>query len=208
LAENLIYYKKLIPKKKMPKIDLDLFKKYENLLLKWQKAVNLVSPNTLNNLTQRHFLDSAQLAKHIPHNAKIVDLGSGAGFPGMVLSIMGFDVSLVESDSKKCTFLKEIARHYNLSTPIYNVRIENFTEENPNIKFDIATARALTDITHLIEYALPLLKNNGQCFFLKGEKWEEEVKNAQTKYMFHVEHIQSETDSKAKILILSDIKNY
>ncbi len=191
----------------MQLIDLKKFELYKNILLKWQKSVNLISPNTINEIETRHFLDSAQIYDYIDPSAQIADLGSGAGFPGMILSIMGAsDITLIESDQKKCIFLNEVARNYKISPNVFCSRIEDFSKNHPEKKFDIITARALSSLAQLLDYAYPLLKNNGKCIFLKGEKSDLEILEALKKYMFHVEHILSTTDDNGKILILSSIK--
>ncbi|MBX7145804.1 MAG: 16S rRNA (guanine(527)-N(7))-methyltransferase RsmG [Alphaproteobacteria bacterium] len=95
---------------------LDRFKIYKSLLEQWQKSINLVSPESLKYIWRRHFLDSAQLYSYIDPNATLMDLGSGAGFPGMVLALMGIKkVHLVESDQRKSAFLNELARNLNLN---------------------------------------------------------------------------------------------
>lgn len=191
----------------MDEFNLSKFKKYKELLLKWQKTINLISPASINNIEQRHFIDSSQIAPLIKKDDKVVDLGSGAGFPAMVLSILGINnLTLIESDERKCLFLKEVARVYNLNVFIENMRIEEFSQKYPKQKFSVVTARALAELSSLLDYAYPLLLENGRCIFLKGEKADDEIKFALKKYSFHVEHIQSKTDLKAKILVLSNIK--
>ena len=113
---------------------------YEEMLKKWQNKINLISNSTINEIWERHFFDSAQLIKFIPHGTiKLLDLGSGAGFPGIILSIMGVDeVLLVESDKRKAIFMSEVGRNLGLNIKIINERIENVAP----FKVDIITARA------------------------------------------------------------------
>ena len=186
-------------------MDLNKFAIYEELLGKWQKSINLVGKSTLADMRRRHFQDSARLLPLIPNGTKVADLGSGAGFPGMVLAVLGVaDMTLIEKDARKCVFLQEVARAYDISPCIINKRIEDFYEENK--KFDIVCARALGSLDLLLNYAVPLLHTHSRCIFLKGLNAEKEIKTAQKHYMFHVEHITDPTGSGGEILILSDIK--
>ena len=192
----------------MQKTNLEQFNLYKELLIKWQKSINLISPASISQIEIRHFLDSAQIYDYINEDAAVADLGSGAGFPGMILAILGINTTLIESDQKKCLFLKEVARHYKIHPQIICSRIEDFSKQNIEKKFDVITARALTSLIQLLDYATPLLKENGKCIFLKGEKADLEIIEAQKKYMFHVEHIPSKTDANGKILILSKVKKF
>jgi 16S rRNA G527 N7-methylase RsmG len=100
---------------------------YHDLLVKWQKAINIVSPKTLDEVWSRHFADSAQLAERIPQNAKVADLGSGGGFPGLVLAIMrpDLEIHLVESDLRKSEFLKNVSRETKSAARVHNDRVES-----------------------------------------------------------------------------------
>ena len=147
--------------------------RYADLLLKWNTRVNLVGQSTLVDLWRRHMLDSAQLFPHLPvSTGRLVDLGSGAGFPGLVLAIMGVpDVHLIEANTRKCVFLREAARVTETSVTIHNARIESCT----SLKTDIVTARALAPLSILLEYAKPYLTSKSLCFFLKGVGIEKEL---------------------------------
>ncbi len=104
----------------------ELFKKYSDLLKQWQSKINLISPNTINEIETRHIADSEQLAKFINPGATIFDLGSGAGFPAIVLGIMGYNVYCIESDMRKCIFLNECIRVMGLkNVVVWSDRIEN-----------------------------------------------------------------------------------
>ena len=122
-------------------------KHYYGLLLKWQKTINLVSPSTLDDAWNRHFEDSIQVVSYIPENMKILcDIGSGAGFPGLVIAIERPDIQvhLVESDSRKCAFMRTVSRETNLSNvTIHNDRIENVIGD---IDADYVSARALASL--------------------------------------------------------------
>ncbi len=158
---------------------------YKRLLVKWQGAVNLVGPATLDDIDTRHFADSLQLADHIPHGVTVADLGSGAGFPGLVLAMARPDltVTLIESDQKKCTFLSTVSRETKTPVTILNQRIEDVSRETIPA---IITARALAPLDKLLAYCLPWAQASPALvmLFLKGEKAAEEVAQAQRAFTF------------------------
>ncbi len=174
---------------------------YKNLLETWQKKVNLVSSSTLSDLWDRHFQDSLQLLPYISEKAEtLIDLGSGAGFPGLVLVIAKpeqLKVSLVESDLKKCLFLENVSRETKVDVTILRERIESISEK---IKGDVITARGLAPLRLLLEYAFPLMKQTTTLLFLKGKDVEKEILEAQKKWEFDLEIFPSLTDSRARIL--------
>lgn len=177
------------------------FSDYYNLLLKWQVKINLIG-NISDDIWTRHFLDSVQIIKLIEgHDKKILDLGSGAGFPGMVLSILGHDVTLVESDGKKTTFLSEVRRITKSDTKIFNGRIEDFKKSN----FNAITSRACADLDTLLEYAFPSVSHGTECILHKGKNHQKEISDAQKKWSFQFKIIQSITDSDGVILKISNI---
>ena len=143
---------------------------YAQLLERWNRSINLVGRDTIGELWQRHFLDSAQLVSFLPppppdRPRRVIDMGSGAGFPGMVLSLLGVgEVHLVESDRRKCAFLREVARSTGAQAQIHPVRIEHLE----SLKADVVTARALAPLDRLLDYAQKLLLPGGVCLFLKG----------------------------------------
>ena len=173
------------------------FKIYEETLKKWQKKINLVSPTTLSDIVNRHIMDSAQLAPLITgRHKKILDMGSGAGFPGLVLAILNqnegrgdWNVHLVESDARKCAFIQEVARLTNTKIYLHNCRIESLTD----FKADVITARALKEVKTLIEYAVPFLLPGTHCLFLKGKNVDLELEWATNSYNFVVKKIPSIT---------------
>ncbi len=174
------------------------FVTYVELLEKWNPAINLVAKSTLADVWRRHILDSAQLYPHIesPDNKTLIDMGSGAGFPGMVLAMLGMgQVHLIESDGKKCEFLREVARKTGTKVEIHQSRIEHC-----DIKADIITARALAPLAELIEYAKDKLNPNGICLFLKGKDWKAELDAAPREYKFGCVDCESMTDPQARIL--------
>lgn len=152
---------------------LDRFAAYLSLLEKWQKSVNLVARTTLGIAWQRHILDSGQLARYLPSGCKtIMDVGSGAGFPGLVLSIMqGATVHLVESDHKKTVFLHTVIRELGLSAIVHNERIESLTKVAP----DVITARAFAPLGKAVGLLAPHMEPHTVLLLLKGRNVEEEL---------------------------------
>jgi len=149
---------------------LDRLKAYADLLVKWNSKINLVSRKSLADIWRRHMLDSAQLLPLLPptppeRERVVIDLGTGAGFPGMVLSILGAgDVHLVDSDQRKMMFLREVAREVGSDAHIHGVRIEQMR----HFPVDVVTARALAPLPQLIEQAAPYLSGPSYALFLKG----------------------------------------
>ncbi|PKU21777.1 16S rRNA (guanine(527)-N(7))-methyltransferase RsmG [Telmatospirillum siberiense] len=180
---------------------LDRLQRYADLLVKWQARINLVGPSTIPALWERHMLDSAQLTAHLP-SGPVLDLGSGAGFPGLVLAIMrGGPVHLVESDVRKCAFLREAARLTEADAVVHNVRIETLAP------FPVAaiTARALAPLAKLLEMAENFLHPAVHCLFLKGRGGEEELTDARKDWMMTLERIPSLADSSGQILHLREV---
>ena len=178
---------------------------YADLLEKWQKKINLVGPATLPDLWQRHMLDSAQLFPLLPKpDCRIMDFGSGAGFPGLVLAIMGGpQVTLVESDGRKCAFLAEAMR---VTGTDATVRLESrrIEEVAPDC-VDVVTARALAPLDKLLGLAEPFLGDGSVCLFLKGKKADQELTLTVKNWMMQVSKIQSQTDPSGTILKLEKI---
>lgn len=175
---------------------------YADLLVKWQAKINLVGPDTVSHLWQRHMLDSAQIAPLIPGGKKVVDFGSGAGFPGLVLACLDptLDVHLVESDQRKCAFLREVNRTVGCGASIHNERIEVLEPLNA----DIVTSRALAPLDKLLSYARMHSLSTGIYLFLKGKRWSEELTEAQKDWSMHVRHHPSRTDPAGMILELRE----
>ncbi len=148
---------------------LDRLEAYAALLVKWQARINLVAPATLPDLWSRHILDSGQLLAHMAGlSGPVLDLGAGAGFPGMVLAIMGReDLILVEADQRKAAFLQEAARVTGTRVVIEACRIEALRP----IRAGIVTARALAPVTELLHYARSFSDKSTVYLFLKGSGW-------------------------------------
>lgn len=187
----------------IPGDTLDRLEIHVGLLRKWQRRINLVSNASLADVWRRHVLDSAQLLPLIPPGARVLlDMGSGAGFPGLVLAILGgFQIHLVESDTRKCAFLHEVNRATNGGAIIHNQRIESLDP----FPVDVVTARALAPLVELLEYASPFLEKNAFCLFQKGQKAEDELTEAQKKWKIDITRIQSASDSSGTVLLLGDI---
>ncbi|MBU0801015.1 MAG: 16S rRNA (guanine(527)-N(7))-methyltransferase RsmG [Alphaproteobacteria bacterium] len=180
---------------------------YHQLLLKWQKTLNLVGPATLDTAWDRHFLDSVQLAPLLPAHAKtLFDLGSGAGFPGMVLAIMRpeLGVHLVESDQRKATFLRNVSRETGCRVTVHDVRIEDMQAQPVP---DVVTARALAALDQLLDWCMKWAEANPELVLIlpKGERAEDEIAKAQTYYNFVVDTHASMTAPEARILRVSQL---
>jgi 16S rRNA (guanine527-N7)-methyltransferase len=178
---------------------------YASLLVRWQKAVNLVAPATLPQLWQRHFADSAQLVKFEP-NAKIwVDLGSGGGFPALVIAIMLANqkeccVHLIESNARKCAFLSEVARQTGAHARVHNVRIADAASSGAVPAADVVTARALAPLDALLELALPFFGTASAGLFLKGREAGVEIAEARKRWVFDLKIHPSISDAEGQIL--------
>ncbi len=179
------------------------FRSYADLLVNWQASINLVSENTLKDLWRRHIWDSVQLARFIPKSPCVItDLGSGAGFPGLLLSILlDTEVNLVDSSGKKIAFLREAARVTDANVVLHQGRIENLLLP----KSDLVTARALAPLDKLLDLAVPVLSPSGRCLFLKGARAEEELTDARKEWKMTVERFPSATNANGVILSIRDI---
>lgn len=183
-------------------------RRYHDLLNEWQGMMNLVSKNSLPHAWERHFEDSLQLLPLLPPGpAVLADIGSGAGFPGMVLAIARPDIKvhMVESIGKKCRFLETVSRETDTPTTIHNVRIESVAG---SFKADIVTARALANLSALLDYAAPWVKANPglSLIFMKGAQADAEVSEARKTWAFDLKEIPSRTEADAKILILTSVR--
>jgi len=185
------------------------FQTYHDLLLKWQKSVNLIAPSTLNNAWDRHFEDSLQIVQYVPKEAKnVADIGSGAGFPGLVLAITRPDlkVQLIDSDSKKATFLSVVSRETNTTNvTVHTVRVETIL---PTLMVDVVTARALASLTELLDLTESQWGRSqapADLVFLKGADSQKEIDLARKDYVFDVQAHMSQTSDNARILCISGV---
>ncbi|MBX9697743.1 MAG: 16S rRNA (guanine(527)-N(7))-methyltransferase RsmG, partial [Alphaproteobacteria bacterium] len=160
--------------------------------------------NTVDSIWERHVLDSAQLIAHLPSEpSQVADFGAGAGFPGIVLSILtNHSITCIESTQKKAQFLNHVVEELSLSVHIINSRIEDLEP----MEFDVITARALAPLSDLIKLARPHLKKSGYMLLLKGQSYAEEIKRGQMKWMFTCQEFESITNEKSRVLKISDVK--
>lgn len=181
-----------------------LLERYVDLVKSFQEKFNLIGPNTIDSIWERHVLDSAQLITLLPSEpSRVADFGSGAGFPGIVLSILtNHSITCIESTQKKAQFLSHVAEELSLSVTVINSRIEDLDF----MEFDVITARALAPLIDLIKIARPHLKKTGYMLFLKGQSYGEEIKRSQLKWMFTCREFASITNEKSRILKISDVK--
>lgn len=171
--------------------------------MRWSARINLVAASTLADPWRRHFLDSAQLVPLIPTAAEsLIDLGSGAGFPGLVLAILGVPhVELVESDARKCAFLREAARVADAPVRVHNARIESL----PPHPVAVVTARGCAPLARLLVLAQRFVAPQTVCLFPKGKEAGDEVTAAQQAWEFDVTRHASRTDPRGVILCLSRV---
>ena len=174
---------------------------YADLLRQWSRRINLVAASTLADPWRRHFLDSAQLRPLIPATATgLVDLGSGAGFPGLVLAIMGVPgVELVEADARKCAFLREAARVSQAAARIHNKRIDSL----PRHPVDVVTARGCAPLDRLLPWAERFVGPETVCLFPKGAEAGQELATARRDWDFDVIEHKSRSDPRGVLLCLS-----
>lgn len=184
----------------------DKLRRLVALLAKWNPAINLVSRSTINAVWDRHILDSAQLYPLKPFR-NWVDLGSGGGFPGVVVAVIAAELNpdaqftLVEVDQRKATFLREAARDLAITVQVVTERIEAVAPLNA----DILSARALAPLDGLCGYASRHLARNGEALFPKGAGWRSEVEEARKNWTFALDVIPSRTDPQAVVLKVKEI---
>lgn len=188
-------------------LKLDL---YLELLKKWNPKINLVAPSTLKGSAERHFLDSAQILKHSPVRAgKWVDLGSGGGFPGLVLAIIASETmpdlsfTLVESDLRKASFLRTVIRETNITTKVVADRIESIA----SLGGQVVSARALAALPKLLGFVAHHMASDGVALLPKGENWKSELEEARKTWDFSSKTHQSVTQSNAVILEIGALKH-
>jgi 16S rRNA (guanine527-N7)-methyltransferase len=180
------------------------------LLLKWQRITHLVATNSVPNVWTRHVADSLQLIDLAPEARTWVDLGSGGGFPGLVIACAlaqtpGARVHLVESNAKKAAFLREAARLTKAPAVVHPTRIENFVESFGE-RADVVTARALAPLKVLLDGSFGLLESGGQGIFPKGQDVEAELTEAAKYWNMQASLAPSRTDSKGRIVIVRALR--
>jgi 16S rRNA (guanine527-N7)-methyltransferase len=185
---------------------------HKRLLAEWSDRMNLVGPKELELYWSRHALDSAQLLALAPDAKAWVDLGSGAGFPGLVLACFMAErpdalVHLVESTGKKCAFLAEVIERADLPAKVFNTRIEAFAA-GPT-RYDVVTARALAPLNRLIPYAKPILDRGAQGLFHKGADLDAELAAAKTVLTggaFRADVLESLSDPRGRIVRVTRVR--
>jgi len=184
------------------------FERYANMLREWSGRMNLVAPSTLGDIESRHFADSAQLADILPSNVDVIDFGSGAGFPGVVLAILGWDVTCIESIGKKALFLNALKTELELpNLTIFHGRVEDFlpaflmknNKKAGELSRDfVVTARAFAPLIKILDYVRGI---KCRLFLLKGREIEKEIATAKAKYKFDYQLVPSKTGDGYIIII-------
>ena len=204
-------------KEKLSLINLDVSREtidnlnvYVDILRKWNTTINLVSKGSITDVWKRHILDSAQLFKFVTHDMeKWLDIGSGAGFPGLVIAILAkgrftnLRVTLIESDKRKCVFLNEVVRELDLNVKILSKRIEDC----PPHDADVISARALTQLENLLFYFTFHGSFNCKGLFLKGKKIINEMRSVKSIDMFQIKLGASEVDKTGYIVEVGKKEN-
>jgi len=187
---------------------IEKLKKYKDFLLTRNKYLNLIGKTTENQIFTRHFADSAQIFDLIDDKSEIIDLGSGAGFPGILLRILMDDkkitgnITLIDKSSKKCKFLQDLSDKLSLTLKIVNLKIENYKFD----KISTVVSRAFKKTIDTIDI---LLKNNDKIrniILIKGKTYQQEIEDAKKKYTFDVEKFRSITSDESYILKINNIK--
>lgn len=189
----------------VPRETLEKLDRYAVLLGDWQGRMNLVGPSTLSHVWHRHFADSAQLLPIAGLGRSWLDVGSGAGFPGLIIATLdpAAHVTLVESIAKKCRFLETVVSELELGgrVIIENRRIETLSQQ----RFDIITARALAALDQLFDWCLPFAGPSTLWLLPKGARWADEVAKARMKFQFNITNQPSLTDDAAQLLLVRKV---
>ncbi len=185
---------------------------YREILEKWQQSVNLVGASTLTQFWSRHAADSAQVLRFVPDSAKVwLDLGSGAGFPGLVLGILlgeNAHVHMVESDRKKVNFLRAVIRETGAPAQVHHMRIEALSDNLPPelAQIDVITARAVARLSDLARLMAPFFNSSTIALLHKGREWQEELTQCQQYWTLDYIAHESCTDMAARLLELRDLR--
>lgn len=188
---------------------LSALHEFQNDLLVWSKKINLIAPSTEAESWNRHIVDSAQLLEvQRLTNGMWCDLGSGGGLPALVVGIIQKEISpqtktlMIEADKRKSAFLTLMSKKFDLNASILPSRIETAEPQNA----DVVSARALSDLTKLLDYVYMHMKPGGHAVLLKGRNYENEIKPSQEKWDFDIELHASYTDIEARILRISNLR--
>ncbi|WP_027256981.1 16S rRNA (guanine(527)-N(7))-methyltransferase RsmG [Leisingera aquimarina] len=180
---------------------------FEQVIQKWNPKINLVSKSSLEHIWMRHIADSIQVFRCTDPAEHWVDIGSGGGFPGLIIALLAADeapnmkVTLIESDQRKSAFLRTAARECSVKATVLTERIEKAKPQAA----DILSARALADLSTLLEFSERHLSPEGVALFPKGESWKKEVDNARQQWQFDAEQVKSLTEQEAVILKIREV---
>ncbi|MEJ6403306.1 16S rRNA (guanine(527)-N(7))-methyltransferase RsmG [Yoonia sp. 2307UL14-13] len=187
---------------------LDRLIHFSNAVEKWTKKINLIAPGTIHTLWERHVIDSAQIFAIIPNKPRQwLDIGSGGGFPGLVIAILAkqhmpsMKITLIESDQRKTVFLRSVARDLDLPCSVIAQRIEKV----PAINADIVSARALTSLLTIMPLLHRHLEPDGTALLHKGKRYRDEIAVASKSWSFDLEDHPSLTDPDARLLAIHGI---
>ncbi|SOH93263.1 16S rRNA (guanine527-N7)-methyltransferase [Monaibacterium marinum] len=182
---------------------LERLETYVSLLNRWNPRINLVAPSTLKDVWSRHILDSVQVAELANEDAKWADIGSGGGFPGLVVACLNpkRDLTLIESDQRKCLFMQTVIRECGLSARVLNARIEQVEP----LSVRVLSARALAPLAMLLEFAERHLSADGTALFLKGSNRQMEITDARKDWTFDLLEVQSLTNKDSAILQIRNL---
>ncbi len=197
---DLEFFSKVSEQFNVPRETFEKLISYKELLVKWQKSINLVSRGTLEHFWVRHVLDSLQIIEHIKGN-RVLDIGSGGGFPGMVIALCGaFDVTCVEADGRKVAFLEEVARVAEINVRLRNIRIERLED----FDFETVCARGFSSLVDLLFLTSKFSKQK-YGVFLKGLKVQTELSEANKFFDFKYDVFDSKSDKNGRIVIVAEI---
>lgn len=195
----------------------NLYYKYMNLLIDWNEKINLTAITEPHEIIIKHFIDSITSLKYIPKNSKVLDIGTGAGFPGIPLKILDDNkYVLVDSLNKRINFLNEVVKELSLeNVELVHARAEEFARDKKRReKFNVVLARAVASLNVLLEYMLPMLEIGGICICMKGPQVEEELKNADKALNIlggKIEKVDTlilpETNIERNIIVIKKVKN-
>ena len=189
---------------------IDKLKIYKDFLILSNKKLNLIGKTTENSIYYRHFLDSAQIYNIINKKLNIVDLGSGAGFPGLIIKLLMEDekiegkVILIEKSNKKSNFLLNISNLLNLKIKIYGKKLENYNFKNQSS----VVSRAFKSTLSTLDLLFKNISKIEEIVLLKGKTYQQEIDEAKKKYTFNIEKFKSITSDESYIIKITDVKLY
>ncbi len=203
MLKNIFSYDDFLKFKDVPRGTFKKLEEFVELLKKWQKTINLVSDSSIPDVWSRHIIDSAQLLEHIAIEENIIDIGSGAGFPGIILAILGAkNVSLVESDARKVAFLKEAARVCGVSVTAFCQRVEEMNLET----YQTITARGFASVEKTLNIMENAITPKHKLLLLKGKNFEAEKAEALVNWSFDCQTSPSITDETGVIALITNIE--